>query len=36
MFNRYVDGLGTSVPDDPAQYIASAEHLVAHGFTVPR
>jgi uncharacterized peroxidase-related enzyme len=36
MFNRYVDGLGTSVPDDPAQYIASAEHLVAHGYTVPR
>ena len=36
MFNRYVDGLGTSVPDDPAQYIASAEHLVQHGYTVPR
>ena len=36
MFNRYVDGLGTSVPDDPAQYVASAEHLVKHGYTVPR
>jgi alkylhydroperoxidase family enzyme len=36
MFNRYVDGLGTSVPDDPAQYIASAAHLVEHGYTVPR
>jgi alkylhydroperoxidase family enzyme len=36
MFNRYVDGLGTSVPDDPAQYIAGAEHLVKHGYTVPR
>jgi AhpD family alkylhydroperoxidase len=36
MFNRYVDGLGTSLPDDPAQYIASAEHLVKHGYTVPR
>lgn len=36
MFNRYVDGLGTSVPDDPAQYIAGAEHLVTHGYTVPR
>jgi alkylhydroperoxidase family enzyme len=36
MFNRYVDGLGTSLPDDPAQYIASAGHLVKHGYTVPR
>jgi len=36
MFNRYVDGLGTSVPDDPAQYVASAEHLIRHGYTVPR
>lgn len=36
MFNRYVDGLRTSLPDDPAQYIASAEHLVKHGYTVPR
>jgi len=36
MFNRYVDGLGTSVPDDPAQYMTSAEHLVKHGYTVLR
>jgi len=36
MFNRYVDGLGTSVPDDPAQYAMSAAHLVRHGYQVPR
>lgn len=36
MFNRYVDGLATSVPDDPAQYAASAAHLVAHGYRTPR
>jgi hypothetical protein len=36
MFNRYVDGLGTSAPDDPAQYAASAQHLVRHGYQVPR
>ena len=32
MFNRYVDGLATPVPDDPAQYELSAAHLVAHGY----
>ncbi|HEX4088220.1 MAG TPA: carboxymuconolactone decarboxylase family protein, partial [Trebonia sp.] len=36
MFNRYVDGLATAVPDDPAQYQMSAAHLVAHGYRVPR
>jgi alkylhydroperoxidase family enzyme len=36
MFNRYVDGLATSVPDDPAQYAASAAHLIAHGYLTPR
>lgn len=36
MFNRYVDGLATSVPDDPAQYAVSAAHLVKHGYRVPR
>jgi uncharacterized peroxidase-related enzyme len=36
MFNRYVDGLATPVPDDPAQYELSAAHLVAHGYRVPR
>lgn len=36
MFNRYVDGLATSVPDDPGQYAMSAAHLVRHGYRVPR
>jgi uncharacterized peroxidase-related enzyme len=36
LFNRYVDGLATSVPDDPGQYAMSAAHLAEHGYTVPR
>lgn len=36
MFNRYVDGLATDVPDDPVQYTMSAAHLVEHGYQVPR
>jgi alkylhydroperoxidase family enzyme len=32
MFNRYVDGLATPAPDDPAQYAAMAERLVAFGY----
>ena len=36
MFNRYVDGLATSVPDDPAQYATSAAHLIEHGYQLPR
>jgi uncharacterized peroxidase-related enzyme len=35
LFNRYVDGLGTSVPADPAQYVAGAAQLVAHGYQLP-
>ena len=35
MFNRYVDGLGAPVPDDPAAYVAGAEMLVKHGYRVP-
>ena len=35
MFNRYVDGLGAPVPDDPAGYAASARHLVEHGYEAP-
>lgn len=35
MFNRYVDGLGTSVPGDPAQYAASARFLVERGYQMP-
>ncbi|MFI0368967.1 carboxymuconolactone decarboxylase family protein [Actinomadura sp. 1N219] len=37
MYNRYVDGLGTSVPADPAAYTQAAERLVAHGYaSLPR
>lgn len=32
MFNRYVDGLAASAPDDPAVYAISAEVVVAHGY----
>ena len=32
MYNRYVDGLGTHAPDDPAQYAAGARLLVEHGY----
>jgi uncharacterized peroxidase-related enzyme len=32
MFNRYVDGLATIAPDDPAVYSARAERIVAHGY----
>lgn len=33
MFNRYVDGLATTAPDDPAVYAMSAEVIVTHGYT---
>lgn len=32
MFTRYVDGLATSRPDDPAVYTVLAEHLLATGY----
>jgi len=32
MLNRYVDGLATIAPDDPALYAAGAQRLVAHGY----
>ncbi|TDD35828.1 carboxymuconolactone decarboxylase family protein [Actinomadura sp. KC06] len=32
MYNRYVDGLGTSLPADPAAYAQGAERLVEHGY----
>lgn len=32
MFNRYVDGLATTAPDDPAAYAMSAEVIVTHGY----
>ncbi|MEU5990203.1 peroxidase-related enzyme [Spirillospora sp. NPDC047418] len=32
MYNRYVDGLATSAPEDPAAYAQMAERLIAHGY----
>jgi uncharacterized peroxidase-related enzyme len=32
MFNRYVDGLATTVRSDPAEYAASAEVIVRDGY----
>jgi hypothetical protein len=35
MFNRYVDGLATIAPDDPAVYAAGAQRLVMEGYLAP-
>jgi uncharacterized peroxidase-related enzyme len=35
MVNRYVDGLATTAPDDPALYAAGAQRLVMHGYVAP-
>jgi uncharacterized peroxidase-related enzyme len=35
MFNRYVDGLATTAPDDPALYAAGAQRLIMQGYVVP-
>ena len=32
MCNRYVDGLATWAPDDPAFYRAAGRHLAEHGY----
>ncbi|WP_433040527.1 carboxymuconolactone decarboxylase family protein [Dactylosporangium sp. CS-033363] len=32
MFNRYVDGLATALPDDPAFYTDRAKRITAHGY----
>jgi uncharacterized peroxidase-related enzyme len=32
MFNRYVDGLGTLVPDDPQRYVESAQRIINTGY----
>ncbi|MDG4825934.1 carboxymuconolactone decarboxylase family protein [Asanoa sp. WMMD1127] len=32
MFNRYVDGLGTHAPDDPAAHAASARRIIEFGY----
>jgi uncharacterized peroxidase-related enzyme len=33
LYNRYVDGMGTALPDNPAYYGVLAERLVNHGYT---
>jgi len=35
MVNRYVDGLATTAPDDPALYAAGAQRLAVHGYVPP-
>ena len=35
MFNRYVDGLATTAPDDPAAYAAGAQRLITRGYVAP-
>jgi uncharacterized peroxidase-related enzyme len=35
MYNRYVDGLGTVQPSDPAMYAEMGKHLAQHGYAEP-
>jgi uncharacterized peroxidase-related enzyme len=35
MMNRYVDGLATIAPDDPAAYAAGAQRLITEGYLPP-
>ena len=35
LFNRYVDGLATWAPDDPAAYEAMGERMVEKGYVLP-
>jgi hypothetical protein len=35
MYNRYVDGLATIAPDDPALYAAGAQRLINDGYLPP-
>lgn len=35
LFNRYVDGLGTLRPDDPAAYVPMGERLARQGYVAP-
>src|SRR5262249_2411908 len=32
MYNRYVDGLATIAPDQPAAYSEMADHITVHGY----
>ncbi len=35
MYNRYVDGLATWQPEDPAMYASMGQHLATHGYLTP-
>jgi hypothetical protein len=35
MMNRYVDGLATIAPDDPAVYAAGSQRLINEGYLPP-
>ena len=35
MYNRYVDGLATWQPEDPAMYATMGQHLAARGYITP-
>jgi uncharacterized peroxidase-related enzyme len=35
MYNRYVDGLATWQPEDPAMYAKMGQHLAAEGYLAP-
>ena len=35
MLNRYVDGLATMAPNDPAVYAAGAQRLISAGYLMP-
>lgn len=35
MYNRYVDGLATVQPTDPALYAPMGQHLAEHGYAAP-
>jgi uncharacterized peroxidase-related enzyme len=36
MYNRYVDGLATLTPDDPAAYVAMGERMGTLGYALPK
>ena len=36
LYNRYVDGMGTFCPEDPAYYEKLAARLVTHGYDRPK
>ncbi|GAB4000311.1 carboxymuconolactone decarboxylase family protein [Spirosoma daeguense] len=36
MYNRYVDGLATLTPDDPAAYVAMGERMGTLGYVLPK